>query len=542
MGKLKSNFSWFVLAAATFILSVMLVIYSPASSEIIYSVINVTVEGNFGKEKMKNVSLIAEMPLTDDSQKILKIYSDRPYALEKGNEKEKIKINVDAANDYSLNFIVEKKIYEMRFNAFNNIGSFGDSKNVEWNEEMKKVADNITKDTFNKNASIETAVKAFKIAKFVHNYLTYDSNSEILSAKDVFKYKKGNCMGYTNLFIAMCRSVGIPARAVGGIAYNNKDFEPHSYAEIYTGEWIPIDPTFFQFPADASHVTFYKDDAARGINVEVKYIGNVFYNQEIMGKFIQKDEENLIDAHTFNKKLTGKNSVMPITVEIGNKKDFYVFGTCKISSKLKADEDEKIYYLSPYEKKNVTFKIFVPELEENSLYFYDVNVRCGDLTLKTNFTVDGDKTGNIYEGVVIEKVDAIVREIYLKNLNEEKEREVVVEICAQNQKEKSVTHCINKSVIIEKGRTYVLKYNLEYPAEGLTLTVKCTGENFSDAKKIFVEVIGNSNGDANIIIDIIDQLKMYQNRIHDNMIYLIAAIVAFIVLALILFKFKNFRL
>ena len=528
---------------------------SSSSAEITDSVINLTYGGNFEKENAKDITLITETPLTDETQKILKIYSAQNWTLanapETKNGKETIEINVGSANEYSLNFIVEKKFYEIKFlpeeenYEIQNLQNFlSNTGNVEWNEEIKKKAIEITSDNLSvENEQVQNAVKVFKIAKFVHNYITYDYNSENLSAKDVFKYKRATCMGYTNLFIAMCRSVGIPARAVGGIASTDKGFERHSYAEVFIGDWIPIDPTFGQFPADASHIAIYKDNKARGIKVELKFSGkNVSHSGTISAKFIKKDAENLISGKIINKNLTGKNSVMPINVELTNSKNFYVFGVCKISSLLKADADEKIFYLSPYEKKNITFRVFVPEQEGNFLYFYVAGIRCNDLNLTTNFTVDTDKTGNIYDGVVIENINTHSKEIELKNLNEENNSEVEVEVCVQNQNERNSENtlkCVNETVVVEKGADYVLKYNLEYPAQNFTLMVKCVGENFSNNKKIALNVRNAiDDGISNTGDEILNQYQNFVKNIGSKW-YLIAAIVFIIVLVLIYSKFKK---
>ncbi len=548
MDNFGKNYFWLI-----FTLLLTTAMLSCSSAEITHSTINITYEGNFEKENAKDITVIAEMPLTDGTQKILKIQSAQNYSIEKGNEKETIKINVGSANNYSLNFIVEKKIYEIKFNnESNNEGNDSEIQNflisrgnVEWNEEIKKKVEEITSanDSYNDNKDIEDALKAFKIAKFVHDYITYDYNSEILSAMDVFMSKRATCMSYTNLFVAMCRSIGIPARAVGGIASTDKGFEKHSYAEVFINEqWIPIDPTFGQFPADASHIAIYSDNEARGISVELKFLGkNVSHTGTINVKFITLKDENLISGKIINKNLTGKNSTMPLNAELTNSKNFYVFGVCKISSLLKADADEKIFYLSPYEKKNITFKFFVPEHEGNFLYFYSVNVRCNNLNLTTNFTADTDKTGNIYNGVVIENINTHSKEIELKNLNEENNSEVVVEICTQNQNEgnKNTLKCVNETVVVEKGADHVLKYEIEYPTQNFILTVKCTGRDFSDSKEVVVNVrsdIYNKTGNA--VDEISNQYQNFQNFIMENL-WLIVIGCLIIMLVLIYFKFKK---
>jgi transglutaminase-like putative cysteine protease len=57
----------------------------------------------------------------------------------------------------------------------------------------------------------------------------------------------------------MARAAGIPARIAVGLAFVNDAFYYHAWPEVYLddgrgGYWLPVDPTFNQFPADTTHV------------------------------------------------------------------------------------------------------------------------------------------------------------------------------------------------------------------------------------------------------------------------------------------------
>jgi transglutaminase-like putative cysteine protease len=60
--------------------------------------------------------------------------------------------------------------------------------------------------------------------------------------------------------VAMARSLGIPARINVGVAYVRGAFYYHAWPEVWIDEgngrglWLPVDPTFNQFPADATHL------------------------------------------------------------------------------------------------------------------------------------------------------------------------------------------------------------------------------------------------------------------------------------------------
>jgi transglutaminase-like putative cysteine protease len=68
----------------------------------------------------------------------------------------------------------------------------------------------------------------------------------------------GDENGVVTAFVSMARSVGIPTRPVGGVIYIGDTFYHHSWAEVFLGEWIPVDPVFGQFPADASHLRLFE--------------------------------------------------------------------------------------------------------------------------------------------------------------------------------------------------------------------------------------------------------------------------------------------
>jgi transglutaminase-like putative cysteine protease len=79
-------------------------------------------------------------------------------------------------------------------------------------------------------------------------------------ASDVLVAGRGDCTEHTALFIALARSLGIPARPVHGLVFASYgDTVPalywHAWVEVRSGgAWIPLDPTFGQPVADATHI------------------------------------------------------------------------------------------------------------------------------------------------------------------------------------------------------------------------------------------------------------------------------------------------
>jgi len=70
---------------------------------------------------------------------------------------------------------------------------------------------------------------------------------EDVGAKAAFMEKQGDCTSYSDLFIALLRAYGIPARMIEGYTINTSDLsEGHNWVEVYFNDigWVPFDPTF----------------------------------------------------------------------------------------------------------------------------------------------------------------------------------------------------------------------------------------------------------------------------------------------------------
>lgn len=121
-----------------------------------------------------------------------------------------------------------------------------------------------------------------KIYEYVTKTLRYDfsrrgSDRNRLGAKDILKHPDhAVCLEFTDLFIALARSAGIPAREVDGYAFTDNESERplslvpdilHAWPEYYDFEkktWVMIDPTWgnttngmdYFSHLDLDHVTY----------------------------------------------------------------------------------------------------------------------------------------------------------------------------------------------------------------------------------------------------------------------------------------------
>ncbi len=87
-----------------------------------------------------------------------------------------------------------------------------------------------------------------KLALWVNKQITYDASmaGALKDAKWILQNRRGVCSEYSTLFVALARSIGIPARIVDGMAYDDTkgEWAGHAWAEVYVGAWVPVDPTW----------------------------------------------------------------------------------------------------------------------------------------------------------------------------------------------------------------------------------------------------------------------------------------------------------
>ena len=108
---------------------------------------------------------------------------------------------------------------------------------------------------------------AKKIYEFVISHMSYVRLDRCRGALYALQEKRGDCTEYSDLFVALCRARGIPARSVHGFTYKSSGVDQkHDWAEIYipgTG-WIPVDATWGRHGKDYfgnsanTHIPLYR--------------------------------------------------------------------------------------------------------------------------------------------------------------------------------------------------------------------------------------------------------------------------------------------
>lgn len=115
---------------------------------------------------------------------------------------------------------------------------------------------------------------ARKLADWVNKSVKKQTSAGIPSAVEVLSNLSGDCNEHTVLFTALARSVGIPTRMDAGIVMLDGSFYYHAWPEVYVGKWISIDPTFGQFPADATHIKLVEGGLDKQVSI-AKVVGKL---------------------------------------------------------------------------------------------------------------------------------------------------------------------------------------------------------------------------------------------------------------------------
>ena len=115
---------------------------------------------------------------------------------------------------------------------------------------------------------------AQRLTTRVDRMLSKSVTFSVPSALQVLESRQGDCNEHTVLYVAMARALGLPARTAVGLVYLNDSFFYHAWPEVWLGEWVAVDPTFGQYPADASHIRFVIGGLAQQVEI-IRLIGRL---------------------------------------------------------------------------------------------------------------------------------------------------------------------------------------------------------------------------------------------------------------------------
>lgn len=105
------------------------------------------------------------------------------------------------------------------------------------------------------------------LMEWVYKNIEKRPTVSIPNALEVLRMKQGDCNEHTTLFTALARSAGIPTKIDIGLVYSRSAFYYHAWPEVFVGEWVSLDPTLNQFPADGTHIKFLEGDLDKQVEI-----------------------------------------------------------------------------------------------------------------------------------------------------------------------------------------------------------------------------------------------------------------------------------
>jgi len=236
-------------------------------------------------------------------------------------------------------------------------------------------------------------VIVFKLADWTNSNIEYDLSTltESVSQKAswVLDNREGVCDELTNLFIAMNRALGIPAKFISGVAYTNAEqfeegFGPHGWAEVYFPGygWVPFDVTYGEMGfVDAGHIKLKEGVDANDASTRFQWLGRdvdiktetLDINTEI--KEIKGKAGQLISfSARAVKDNIGFGSYNLIEASVENLNDYYVSTELVLSKPREVEvigEERKSILLKPNEEKKINWIVKVSDnLQQGYMYTF----------------------------------------------------------------------------------------------------------------------------------------------------------------------------
>lgn len=338
--------------------------------------------------------------------------------------------------------------------------------------------------------SDSTLEAARRIVAWITNTLVYDKEYWGVTnpAETVFYDRRGVCDEFTNLFIAMVRSQGIPARYVKGIVYSGEEWNFHAWAEInIKGAWLPVDPTYNEVGfVDSSHIALAKVQSDNDVLNSIKWEGNNIVAS--FGKEFQKVEirdspdRRIIDIGLNIPTKIGSPQVFDAVLSIDNLANSYIVASCAINmpqEMLLLDSKEKSVLLSPQGRSKITWSLASPPgLDSDWLHNMPIQVICfpngnASETVVANPRLGGNSStlAEIVDVTVLNKSSVLLK---VSNKGTTELENVGLSVCVQGQNDSCMTETLESLAAGEKYDSLISGFSFK-GAEVLSARIEYDG-------------------------------------------------------------------
>jgi len=251
------------------------------------------------------------------------------------------------------------------------------------------------------------------LGDWIKDNIEYSITTSTLEANQnaswVLANKYGLCDEITNLFIAMCRSVGIPAKFISGIAYTTSDkfsqpYGSHAWAEVYFPGygWVPFDITYEEFGyVDPTHVKLIESIDSNQAATNYQWIGkNIDIKTkklDISASIIEKMKDippSIKLSADILEKVVGFDSYNLVILTLTNLRPFYLSTQLSLSKPPELEvigNNMQTILLKPNEKKTVYWKVKLSNLDNYFIYEFPLIIYSSrNESAITSFTVSRD--------------------------------------------------------------------------------------------------------------------------------------------------------
>tara|TARA_Y100000310_G_scaffold239597_1_gene243261 strand:- start:605 stop:2440 length:1836 start_codon:yes stop_codon:yes gene_type:complete len=330
--------------------------------------------------------------------------------------------------EYSIDSIVETKNYLVQTQkqtfpttAEEELEYTLETEYIDITEQIENQAQEITE------GETDLYKAVFKLADWTEKSIQYNlttlSANTVQTSSWVLENREGVCDEITNLFISMCRSLGIPAKFISGIAYTNiiDDFGQHGWAEVYIdGKWVPFDVTYGQFGwTDPTHIKFNEITDPYEATINYEWSGSNF---QITPSQIEIQADILETENTITPYLdmeispiynnAGGDSYIPIEIKLTNNNNYYVPARVVITVAPGLTEvNNKAILLEPNQEKSLFWIVTIPDdINQNLIYTTRIQAQTNfgntaetEITYSTNYdTVTEDQANTMIEELDIQ--------------------------------------------------------------------------------------------------------------------------------------------
>ncbi len=238
---------------------------------------------------------------------------------------------------------------------------------------------------------------AFKLASWVEENVKYDLNTLTAKASQkaswVLENKEGVCDEMSSLFIAMARSLGIPAKFSSGISYTtselfDENWQPHGWVEVYFPEigWVGFDVAFGEYGyVDVTHIKLRESFDSTEPATKYEWLAN---DVELKAKELAFKVKLLEQGKLQSEEIQIETEVLGTGVNFGsydlvkgvlkNTADYYAAATLQLAAPPEVEimgRNKRTILLGPKEVKETYWKIKMPTaMSQDYWYVFPVVV------------------------------------------------------------------------------------------------------------------------------------------------------------------------